>query len=191
MAVKKTPAVTESAAKEKEPLTKARAEFEKFRRERAASRGTQPPHSRLGPSTSPRGIPMPGRMSMPRMDWPAMGPGGSMPFAVPPMPSSDEMPQSGIPYPLPIGNQGPLFENIGKMLHLGVALATNAFAGGLQVLQGFSGASGGCGCYEGSAHPHQGHMIHGCCHGDWHGHDYCGCCHEHHGCCHPGVHNCC
>jgi hypothetical protein len=119
-----------------------------------------------------------------------------------PMPFMGQPPQPGIPFPpFPPQSQagGPFqmpsipgvepefFSNFGKMLNLGVAFATSAFAGGLQVMQGFmgQGQSGHCGPHhEGGNYNHAGECdCCGPCDDVPHrGHDDCGC--------NPGVHNC-
>ncbi len=171
---KKKSSVSESAREEK--LNQARAEFEKYR-QRMNAYGQAPAAPVLGP-----GMPLFGG-SFP---WPhAAGP-------MPPLPGQGPFPYPGAPTTLlpqgvgsPFAGGGPLFENIGRMLQMGVAFATTAFAGGVQVLQGFSGSPTG-GHHESCCQPTRMH------------HDECGChhvdcdccCDDHDCCCSPGVSNC-
>jgi hypothetical protein len=188
----KKPAAAQPAPGDK--LNKARAEFEKYRQRMQA---TEPPR----PAT-PRG---PGMPMGPALPINGAFPGASIAGAVPSWPAQPAHPfsqglplmpplQSGAPFfqngPAPFTGSGPFFESLGKMLQMGVAFATTAFAGGTQMLQGFSGMP------YGRESGHGGHN--GCC-GDGHHDDCCddnhghhdSCCEPHHECCcNPGLNNC-
>lgn len=175
---KKMSAAPSSGADEK--LNKARAEFEKYRN-RMSGRMGEPMASPLGPGRPILGGKFPG----------AYVP-GTMPF---PFGAPGPMPPQGLPSAF--AGSGPLFENVGKMLQMGMAFATAVFAGGMQALQGFSGApmsAKPCSCHSQSMPmPHGGEC--GCqhedsCHGDYH--DSCrgSCACDCECCCNPGVSNC-
>jgi hypothetical protein len=161
-----------------ETLNKARAEFEKYRQRMSAS-GPMPATPPLG-----RGTPIFFGGALPPGPYPA-GPltppaPGPMPF---PYGSPAMMPPQAMPNPF--AGSGPFFENVGKMLHMGVAFATTAFAGGMQVLQGFSGAPMG-GYHGDCCQPTPMRHNNECCcqprHDD--------CCDHQDSCCNPGVGNC-
>ena len=109
-------------------------------------------------------------------------PGWGAPLPLPPVPAWPGAGMPGMP-------GGPLAQEIGQMLRLGVAFATAAFTGGLQVMQGFAGPGAGplpqppdrpgCGCGGGGSRADD----HGCGCGC-----ECGC--ERTDCCHVGVRNC-
>lgn len=173
-------------------LNKARAAFDQYRKkmtDQAAARK----EGWGGPAPGfPPGMPFPPGMAMPPWGPPPPAPTGT-PYGVPwPVPGPMVPPQPAVG-----GTTGPLFESVGQMLQLGVAFATAAFAGGLQVMQGFAGpATGGVfGAMpaHGGCHPHP----HGC--GDDCGHAPCGDCGRGRtcdyddmcgDCCRPGVRNC-
>jgi hypothetical protein len=171
---KKKKSVPENAADEK--LNQARAEFEKYRQ-------------RMGPYWAAAAAPPPGP-GMPLLGGPI--PGAFAPGPLPPYPGGGPFSYAGAPTAFPpqaagspIGGSGPLFENIGRMLQMGVAFATTAFAGGMQLMQGFSGQSRG-GHHE---HPCQCAPVHsGEC--DCHPDDHACCCDDYDCCCTPGVSNC-
>jgi hypothetical protein len=187
------PPATEAKSDAGAVLNKARAAFDQYRKKATAHEGAARPPGWGAPLPGfPPGVPFPP---------------GAMPAWGPPPPVATGLP-SGIPWPIPGSAAplpaagapaGPLFESVGQMLQLGVAFATAAFAGGLQVMQGFTGPLGaanawpmpsqgggghpcgcGCDCGQPSRHDcHGGCSCSNCCE------DQCGDC-----CCRPGVRNC-
>jgi len=136
------------------------------------------------------------------------------PFPMFPMPGwgAPAAPAPGSPWPgvvWPGGGPGPMSgpataapfaESVGQMLRMGVAFATAALAGGLQVMEGFAGPGRGPSPWPGSC-PHGSHPECECgCHpgcGDECGcgcdcdcGHACACCCEQTDCCRVGVHNC-
>jgi hypothetical protein len=179
-------------------LNKARAEFQKYRQRMQGAEQPRPfspmgSAATAGPSTAaamPAGGAFPGAYvagSIP--PWPAqpMGSPASMPQGMPfmpqPMPGFGPSFQGG---PAPFAGSGPFFESVGKMLQMGVAFATMAFAGGTQMMQGFSGMPGGY--RDDCCQPRQS-RHHGCCEDDHHHRDEC-CEPAHDCCCNPGINNC-
>lgn len=174
-----------------EKLSKARAEFDKYRARMGEARSGVSPEGPFG-----KGMPMfPGAQAPgnPSPFSPFYGSPFTMPqYPMPPFQPGGQMgpPQPGMP---PFAGSGPLFENIGRMMQMGVTFATAAFAGGMQMMQGFGGAPYG-GLHSGPGHhgncesePHQRQLRGDCgCHDDHcedsHGHDDC--------CCNPGVSDC-
>jgi hypothetical protein len=153
-------------------LNQAKAAFDQYRRKKVPGPAPQGNAAAAAPAPPP-GYPLPPWGVTPP-------PGAAGPPPGPPWPAS--------PSPSPVAMEGPFFESVGQMLRLGVAFATAAFAGGLQVMQGFTGPAMGGGC--GAPTPPGG------CAGGWpepaRG---CGCGCEPSGCgggppCRPGVHNC-
>lgn len=152
-------------------LNQAKAAFDQYRRKKAAVPAPQGNAAAAAPTpTSPPGYPLP--------PWGATPPPGAAG-----QPPGLPWPTSPNPSPVP---EGPFFESVGQMLRLGVAFATAAFAGGLQVMQGFTGPAMDGGCHR--------PVPPGPCAGGWpepaRG---CGC--ESSCCaggppCRPGVHNC-
>lgn len=110
-------------------------------------------------------------MNMPQP--PFAAPSGSM--------SQPFLYNSQAPY-IPAGLSGaPLFNSIGSMLRLGVDFINASLAGGLQLMEGFSGGGDCCGSsYTGCSCCSE--PV--CCCGD------ASCC-EPCSCCNPSVHNCC
>ncbi|MDD5673032.1 MAG: hypothetical protein PHC61_02625 [Chitinivibrionales bacterium] len=179
------------AAAGSDPLNKARAAFEAYRKRVGGVKKPLAGPSSVGASdhAAPAGgFPpqvAPGPMQMPPMAWP-QNPGKPFPQAPMPMPFPGAMPgQMGAPA-MP-GMDSPLAQSIGTMLKVGVTFATAAFAGGLQVMQGFMGDPARCG----EEHWEHDRDERGCgCRPE----PFCGGHYGHHGhdshCCNPGVHNC-
>ena len=114
----------------------------------------------------------------------------SYPFPSPPFqnPMAGMHHPSGMPLP-PFGPspvlRGSLFENLGNLMRLGVDFLNCALAGGIQMVEGFSGTPHGdrdepCGC-----HPDDDYHGYCSCH-----HGYRHCCCETECCCNPSVHGC-
>lgn len=160
-----------------ENRTRARAAFDRYRAARGMPSG--PHFARAGgghPSVSP---------------YPHGMPGWTFPSASGMMPQPPIMPgQTHIP----AGTGSSLFASIGNLISLSVNALNTGLAGGLQIVEGFSGHGGhgasccdshhqscGCSCgYHGSG-----------CGGGHHGGytDCCGSCCD--CCCNPSVNNCC
>jgi hypothetical protein len=190
----KAPAPTEPPADPAVTLNKARAAFERYRQKAP----------RAEPAPAPAGwtIPVPGLP--PGTPFP---PAAVPPWGTPPM--GPTTPPTSLPWPFPgnaapVAAAGPLAASVGQMLQLGVAFATAAFAGGLQVLQGFTGSMSPAVGW-GAPGPRGPHAAAGCgggcggtCSADCHCGDCdcdcdcdCGCAAPCRGTgCRPGVRNC-
>lgn len=171
-------------------LNKARAEFQKYRQRMQGAEQAQPV-SPIGPAAAmPTGGAFPGAYvagSIPPWPTQPMGPSASMPPGMPFMPPP--MSPFGPSFqgsPAPFAGSGPFFESVGKMLQMGVAFATMAFAGGTQMMQGFSGMPGG---YRDDCCQPRGPRQHDCCEDDHRHRDEC-CEPERDCCCNPGINNC-
>lgn len=173
-------------------LDKARETFNELSKRATGALSPAEGVSRLGASSRHPHAAQPNPSGYPPMPFMGQIPPGGMPFPSPPM-----MP-GAMPAPLPIpaipGLEPQFFSNVGNMLNLGVMFAASAFAGGMQVMQGFVKGQGSC---HDNRHGYGHHDNRdGCGCG---GHDSCGCDSGHHGprsghqdhCgCNPGVHNC-
>ena len=123
------------------PLSKAAAEFHRFKAARAAA---------ASDAASP---PAPGPADVPTM-------GALPPWAVPP---SFALPQPGVVQPAPLA-VGPLGQRLGSTLRLGIDVINMALAGSLRLLGGMG--YGGYGCepgYGGGCHGGCGCMTDCCC----------------------------
>ncbi|PXF58391.1 MAG: hypothetical protein C4B58_06700 [Deltaproteobacteria bacterium] len=154
---------------------RAKAAFEEYKKRMAASHRTMPGNMESNPGhpfTHPYAYGMPG--------WPYPPPGGM------PHPTLAQQPYPDPASPLKTSG-GSLFESVGNMIRLGVDLANATLAGGVQLLEGFSGQRG---YYEG---PYPDSRYWGqnscCCDPCSNQHGYVNCCCDY-CCCNPSVNNC-
>lgn len=133
-----------------------------------------------------------GAMGAGPLPMPAMipGPGYGFPGVTAPYPGvAPQMPplqpQQTFPWPTMAppasdSKQGPLFESLGKLMQMGITLATTALSGGMQMMQGMQGGAGfmgnkrrqsehydnysegDCGCDEGYHHGPRHHEYFQC-----------------------------
>lgn len=184
MATKKKP----EAATPAEPTaeeTKAQAAFEEYKKRMDGfqARGTRGRDANVGQPLPPPYRPgMPGSHPSGMPGWAFSPPPGVMPqppahqFTTPKQPN------------ISLGSGGVLFESLGNMIRLGVDVLNAGLAGGLQIIEGFSGQES-CDC-DSCRHGSPYHHPHDYSHGH-HGYGDCCCNHGDPSCgCNPSVHNC-
>lgn len=169
-------------------LNKAKAAFDEYRKKRSGTvsdpgRERHAEKEHVPPPAGP--FPM---FPVPGWGAPSQFAPGT-PWSGAPWPGAGAGPMSGPAAAMPFA------ESVGQMLRMGVAFATAAFAGGLQVMEGFAGT--GFGPAHGPMPGHHGHPGCGCACGEDCGcccESDCGCscqcCCDEADCCRVGVHNC-
>jgi hypothetical protein len=163
-------------------VSKAKAAFDEYRRKMI---GSSPGPGREGRDRKMGGF-QPGE-PVPMFPKPGSGAPGAF---VPGSPWSGVVWPGGGTGPMP-GTDVPFAESVGQMLRMGVTFATAIFAGGLQVMEGFTGSGRGSSswpmpCSRGA------HAEHDCgCYSRCSDECGCACYCEETDCCRVGVHNCC